>query len=191
MKGADKCRLRIVPVANYSRDMPYTLPVKPSPNLNTQQAVLLYPSTCLFEGTALNHGRGTLFPFTVLGAPSLRGKYEFSYTPVSIPGMSETPLHMNEVCYGLDLRGYDTEILRREKRINIQWMIDLYNAFPNKEKFFDRTQSREIGNIDGLAGVAEFRQQIIAGKSVKEIRDSWEPGLTEFRRKREKYLIYR
>ncbi len=190
MAGGLKCRLRIVPVANYTHDLPYTLPVKPSPNLNTQQAVLLYPSTCLFEGTALNHGRGTQFPFTVLGAPALRGKYEFNYTPVSIPGMSETPLHMNQVCYGLDLRGYDTGILRREKRINVQWMIDLYRAHPQKEKFFDRTQSKEIGNIDGLAGVAEFRQQIIAGKSAEEIRASWEPGLSQFKQKRLKYLLY-
>lgn len=190
LAGGRTCRLRIVPVANYTHDLPYTLPVKPSPNLNTQQAVLLYPSTCLFEGTALNHGRGTQFPFTVLGAPALRGKYDFSYTPVSIPGMSETPLHMNQVCYGLDLRGYDTGILRREKRINLQWMIDLYQAFPQKEKFFDRTQSKEIGNIDGLAGVAEFRQQIVAGKSVAEIQASWEPGLGEFKRKRQKYLLY-
>lgn len=187
---AKRCRLRIVPVANYSHDLPYILPVKPSPNLNTQQSVMLYPATCLFEGTILNHGRGTQFPFTVLGAPALRGKYTFSYTPVSIPGMSETPLHMNQECYGLDLRGYDVELLRREKRINLQWMIDLYNAYPDKERFFDRTQSREIGNIDGLAGVAEFKQQIIAGKSVQEIQASWEPGLSDFKRKRLQYLLY-
>ncbi len=188
--GGLKCRLRIVQVANYTHDLPYTLPVKPSPNLNTQQAVLLYPSTCLFEGTSLNHGRGTQYPFTVLGAPALRGKYEFSYTPVSIKGMSETPLHMNQVCYGLDLRGYDTAILRRERRINLQWMIDLYKAYPDKARFFDRTQSKEIGNIDGLAGVAAFREQIIAGRTEAEIRASWEPGLSDFKRKREKYLLY-
>jgi uncharacterized protein YbbC (DUF1343 family) len=102
-----KCKLKIITVANYHHDMYYELPVKPSPNLNTQQAVMLYPSTCLFEGTILNHGRGTYYPFTVLGSPELKGKYSFSFTPVSIKGMSETPLHMNQVCYGLDLRNYD------------------------------------------------------------------------------------
>lgn len=185
-----KCRLRIVPVANYHHDLPYTLPVKPSPNLNTAQAILLYPSTCLFEGTILNHGRGTQFPFTVLGAPALRGKYDFSYTPASIPGMAETPLHMNQVCYGLDLRTYDTERLRRERRINLDWMLELYRAYPDKEKFFDRTQSRQINNIDSLAGVAVFKEQIAAGKSAAEIRASWEPQLSEFKRMREKYLLY-
>ncbi|TDH26600.1 DUF1343 domain-containing protein [Segetibacter sp. 3557_3] len=184
------CKLRIVKLANYNHDKPYTLPVKPSPNLNTQQSIMLYPSTCLFEGTILNHGRGTQFPFTVLGSPLLKDKYAFSYTPVSIPGMSETPLHMNQVCYGLDLRDYDISKLRASKRINIQWMIDLYNAYPIKEKFFDRTQSKEMGNIDGLAGSSEFRQQIMSGKSVKEIQDSWEPGLSQYKTMRKKYMLY-
>lgn len=185
-----QCRLRIVRIANYHHDLPYTVPVKPSPNLNTQQAILLYPSTCLFEGTALNHGRGTMFPFTVFGAPSLKGKYEFSYTPVSIKGMSDTPLHMNQVCYGIDLRSYDTAELRRTRRINLEWLIELYRAFPEKEKFFDRRQSREIVNIYSLIGVSEFTEQIAAGKTADEIRATWEPGLTAFKRMRLKYLLY-
>ncbi|HEU5165815.1 MAG TPA: DUF1343 domain-containing protein, partial [Chitinophagaceae bacterium] len=115
-----KCKIKIIPVANYNHDMPYTLPVKPSPNLNTQQAILLYPSTCMFEGVYVNHGRGTMFPFTVLGSPELKGKYEFSYTPTGIKGMAETPLFMDQVCYGLDLRNYDTEQLRKTKKINLQ-----------------------------------------------------------------------
>ncbi len=185
-----QCKLKIIPVKNYNHDMEYVLPVKPSPNLNTQQSIMLYPSTCLFEGVALNHGRGTQFPFTVFGAPSLKGKYDFSYTPISIPGMSESPLYMNEVCYGLDLRKYDVSQLRKTKQINIQWMIDLYNAFPDKAKFFDRSQSRQIGNIDGLIGTADFKQQIKERKSVKEIRASWEPGLSQYKEMRKKYLLY-
>ena len=184
------CKLKIIPVANYNHDMSYTLPVKPSPNLNTQQSIMLYPSTCLFEGTALNHGRGTYMPFTVLGSPALKGKYAFSFKPVSLPGMSERPLYMNEVCYGVDLGKYDINKLRKAKRINIQWMIDLYNAYPDKDKFFDRSQSEQIGSIDGLSGSADFKKQIIAGKSVKEIQDSWEPGLSKYKVMRKKYLLY-
>ena len=69
-------------------------------------------------------------------------------------------------------------------------MIELYNAYPLKDKFFDRTQSKEMGNIDGLAGSSEFKKQIMAGKSVKEIQDSWEPGLSEYKTMRKKYLLY-
>src|SRR5688500_5121249 len=185
-----KCKLKIIKVANYDHDMAYTLPVSPSPNLNTQQAVLLYPSTCLFEGTYLNHGRGTYFPFTVLGSPELKGIYEFSYTPISIKGMAETPLHMDQVCYGLDLRNYDINHLRKNKQINLQWLIELYNKYPYKEKFFDSSLSKEMGTIERLVGVADFRQQIIDGKSEKEIRASWEPGLSEYKKMRKKYLLY-
>ena len=72
--------------------MLYKLPVNPSPNLNTPESILLYPSTCLFEGVALNHGRGTDYPFIIIGGPMLKGKYDFSFTPVSKPGRAEDPV---------------------------------------------------------------------------------------------------
>jgi uncharacterized protein YbbC (DUF1343 family) len=185
-----KCKIKIIPVANYTHDMAYTLPVKPSPNLNTQQAILLYPSTCLFEGTILNHGRGTYYPFTVMGAPALKGKYSFSFTPISIPGMSETPLYMNQLCYGIDLRNYDVNVFRKTKRINLQWMKELYKAYPEKENFFDYRQSREIGNIDFRTGDSRLKQQIIDDVPDEEIYKSWEPGLSNYKKMRKKYLLY-
>lgn len=185
-----KCRIRIIPVANYAHNMPYTLPVNPSPNLNTQQAVLLYPSTCMFEGTYLNHGRGTYFPFTVLGSPELKGKFDFSFTPVGIKGMAETPIFMNQVCYGIDLRDYDVSRLRESGKINLQWIMELYKAHPHKEKFFDSSLSNQMGTIEKLIGSGKFRQQIIDGVSEDEIRASWEPGLSEYKVMRKKYLLY-
>ena len=185
-----QCKLKIITVANYNHNMYYELPVKPSPNLNTQQSIMLYPSTCLFEGVYVNHGRGTYFPFTVLGNPDLKGKYDFSFTPASIKGMSETPLFMNQVCFGLDLRKYDLQELMKKKQINLQWMMELYKNFPNKEKFFDYSQSKEMGNIDKLSGSKLFKEQIIAGKSEAEIRQSWEPGLGQYKTMRKKYLLY-
>jgi len=190
LKDKVKCNIKIIPVANYDHDMSYILPVKPSPNLNTQQAIMLYPSTCMFEGVYLNHGRGTLFPFTVLGSPELKGKYEFSFTPASIKGMAETPLFMDQLCYGLDLRNYDIEQLRKSRQINLQWIIELYKAHPYKEKFFDSKLSKEMGTIEKLIGSGLFRQQIIDGKTEKEIRASWEPGLSDYKQMRKKYLLY-
>ncbi len=184
------CKITIIPVANYDHDMPYTLPVRPSPNLNTQQSVMLYPSLCWFEGTVISQGRGTYFPFTVLGNPELKGQYSFSFTPTGIKGMAETPLHMNQVCYGLDLRTYDVEQLRKTRKLNIQWMMEMYNAYPFKEKFFDFTQSREMGNIDFRTGDSNFKEQIKAGVSEAEIRKSWEPGLSRYKEMRKKYLLY-
>ncbi len=185
-----KCRIKIIKVANYTHDTPYELPVKPSPNLNTAQSILLYPSTCLFEGVYLNHGRGTQFPFTIIGGPALKGKYSFSFTPKSIKGMAETPIFMNQVCYGLDLRNYDTSIFRKTKQINLSWMIELYKASPNKADFFNSKLSKQMMPIEKLIGVGDFREQIMAGKSEKEIRASWEPGLSKYKTMRKKYLLY-
>lgn len=185
-----QCKLKIIPVANYHHDMPYTLPVNPSPNLNTPQSVLLYPSTCMFEATYLNHGRGTMYPFTVLGSPELKGIYRFSYTPRSIKGMAETPLFMDEECYGIDLRNYDTDLLRKSGKINIQWIMELYKAHPHKEKFFDSKLSNQMNRIEIQIGSGLFRQQIIDGVPEEEIRASWEPGLSEYKVMRKKYLLY-
>ncbi|MBX2951960.1 MAG: DUF1343 domain-containing protein [Leadbetterella sp.] len=185
------CKINIVKVANYNHDMPYVLPRNPSPNLNTQQAVLLFPSLCMFEGTAINEGRGTYMPFTILGAPALKGKYSFSYQPVAIPGMSEHPNHKDAVCYGLDLREYDVNELRKRRQINLAWVIELYNAYPDKAKFFTPGRAnQDISAFDLRIGTDQLRKQIIAGVPEAEIRKSWEPGLQEFKTIREKYLLY-
>ena len=184
------CEIKVIKVANYTHDVPYVLPIKPSPNLNTAQSILLYPSICLFEGTYLNHGRGTQFPFTIVGSPALKGKYSFSFTPISIKGMSESPLFMNQVCYGLDLRNYDVELFRKTKKLNLGWLIELYNASPNKADFFNTKLSNQMGVIERLVGVSTFREQVIAGKTEEEIRASWEPGLSNYKTMRKKYLLY-
>lgn len=185
-----KCKIRIIPVANYNHDMEYTLPVSPSPNLMTQQSVILYPSLCLFEGTIISQGRGTYMPFTVLGAPELQGQYEFSFTPKSIPGKSENPMHLNKTCYGLDLTNYDISAYRKKGQVNIQWMIDMYKAYPDKAKFFAYKENPPMMNIDVLAGTTEFEEQIKAGWSEEKIRKSWEPELGAYKKMRKKYLLY-
>lgn len=178
-----KCKVKVIPMLNYHHGKPYVLPIPPSPNLNTQQAILLYPSTCLFEGTDISEGRGTLFAFSILGSPKLKGKYEFSFVPQSIPGMSEKPKHLNDTCYGLDLRKYDTGIFKETGRIDLSWLKDLYDAHPQKEIFFRDSFSK-------LAGNAKLAQQIKDGVSIEDIQKSWEPGLSDFKELRKKYLIY-
>jgi uncharacterized protein YbbC (DUF1343 family) len=186
----EKCNIKIIKVANYNHEMPYVLPINPSPNLNTQQAVMLFPSLCMFEGTAINEGRGTYMPFTILGAPALKGNYSFSYKPVSIPGMSERPNQKDSVCYGLDLRNYDISKLRKSRQINLSWVLELYKAYPNKAKFFNQERANGVSPFDLRIGTDQLRKQIIAGVSEAEIRKSWEPGLQKFKAIRAKYLLY-
>ncbi|SOD12878.1 exo-beta-N-acetylmuramidase NamZ domain-containing protein [Pedobacter xixiisoli] len=185
-----KADLKIIPVANYTHDTPYTLPVPPSPNLNTQQAILLYPSVCMFEGVYVNHGRGTYNPFTILGSPAYKGIYSFSFTPKSIKGMAESPIFMDEICYGIDLRNYDTDKLIKSKKINFSWIMELYKAHPKKEQFFESKFSNQMNNIEIQIGRGDFRQQIIDGVPIETIRAGWEPGLKAYKEMRKKYLLY-
>ncbi|MEN0055395.1 MAG: DUF1343 domain-containing protein [Mucilaginibacter sp.] len=183
LKGGVKCKLKIITIANYKHDMVYKLPVNPSPNLNTDQSILLYPSICLFEGTTLSLGRGTLFPFLELGHPSLKGKYTFSFTPVSIPGMSENPPQKDQLCYGISLKEYSSATIRKRGWVDISLLLELYKAFPDKAHFFNAYFTK-------LAGTSELKKQIETGKSESEIRKSWEPGLNKFKNIRGKYLLY-
>ena len=190
LKNGVTCNIKIIPVSNYTHDLSYLPPIAMSPNINTDHAVLLYPSTCLFEGTVLSEGRGTKFPFTIAGSPAFKGIYEFSFTPVSIPNMSATPIYLNQECFGLDLRQVNLEKLKATKKINLSWLIETYNRYPDQSIFFDSKQSVEIVVFDNLAGGSTLREQIVSGMSEDAIRKSWEPGLKEYRLMRQKYLIY-
>lgn len=172
-----KCDLEVIPLLNYTHHDSVSLPVKPSPNLPNDHAVRLYPSICLFEGTALSLGRGTYFPFEVVGHPDLKNQ-PFEFTPVSIPNMSAKPKLENQLCHGIDLRKE-----KPERRISLTHLIDMYNQFPDKEKFF-------IPYIDKLSGTKEFKEQIKKGMTEDEIRATWKEGLDKYKAMRKKYLIY-
>ncbi|TFF35430.1 DUF1343 domain-containing protein [Mucilaginibacter psychrotolerans] len=184
LKNKVQCKLKIFKVANYTHDKPYILPVNPSPNLNSAQSILLYPHICFFEGTNISLGRGTQQPFQLLGSPLLKDKYPFSFKPVSIPGMSDNPPLKDQVCYGISLKDYNTDTLRQQKKLNLAWLISFHKAYPDKEHFF-------IAYFNKLAGTDVLKKQIIAGKSEAEIRESWEPALSNFKAIRSKYLLYK
>lgn len=179
----DLLDLKVIPCLNYTHTTPYELPVKPSPNLPTTRSVLLYPSLCLFEGTTSSVGRGTNWPFEVIGHPEF-GIDTFTFVPQSNKG-NKYPLHELFMCRGLDFRTVSIDSLRNSRQINIKWLMDYYAAFPNKPRFF-----REDKYLDLLAGTDQFRQQIIAQASEAEIRASWAGDLECYRAIRKMYLLY-
>ncbi len=173
-----KCDLTVIEMQNYTHKTPYSLPIKPSPNLPNDRAINLYPSLCFFEGTFINAGRGTDMQFQVFGAPSLpASKYTFEYTPQSNEGAKD-PKFKGQLCHGKDLRNGP-----RLSKINLEWLIDAYNANGKKSDFFNSFFVK-------LAGTDKLQQQIEQGLSAEEIRNSWKDGLAVFQKIREKYLLY-
>ena len=176
-----KCDLTIVEVKNYNHTIFYDLPVKPSPNLPNMSSIYLYPSLCLFEGTPISVGRGTDLPFQILGHPQLKSE-RYSFTPKSMEG-AKNPVLIGEKCSGYNLSLFGTEYVKGKGSINLFWLIDIYNNFPDKAGFFN-----EQFNL--LAGTDQLQLQIKAGKTEEEIIASWKVGITKFKLIRKKYLLY-
>ena len=177
LKGGIKADLEVIPVANWDHGIAYNLPVKPSPNLPNDLSIKLYPSTCFFEGTIVSLGRGTHFPFQVYGYPDSKFG-NFTFTPVSINGMSKNPPHQDKKCYGVDLRGESMTHV-----FTIKYLIDAYQKSGKGQAFF-------TNYFNTLAGTDQLKKMIMEGKSEAEINASWADDLTQYKMLRTKYLIY-
>lgn len=176
-----KADVEVVTCRNYTHQSRYTLPIAPSPNLKSQHAIYLYPSTCLFEGTACSLGRGTDAPFEMYGHPQMSG-CSYSFTPRSVAGAKNPPLK-DQLCYGVDLRSIDDEKIIAEG-FNLDYIIDAYNRTNMGEKFFTPF-------FEKLVGVDYIRPMIMDGCSTQEIRARWQTDVEQFKLLRRKYLLYK
>ena len=175
LKDGVECDLNVIPMTAYERYKPYDLPVKPSPNLPNAQAVNLYSSLCLFEGTTVSVGRGTPIPFQHYGAPYLKSDYFF--TPKSGEG-AKYPKHEGQKCFGIDLSKH-----KKLEQIDLSFLMNAYEQAEDKSTFFNAF-------FDKLAGGNSLRLSILEGKSEEEIRKAWSYELKAFKKMRNTYLIY-
>jgi uncharacterized protein YbbC (DUF1343 family) len=181
LAGGRQCALKVVPMAGrYTHALPYTLPVRPSPNLPTARAVTLYPSLCLFEGTSVSVGRGTDRPFEVIGGPTQPTSRPYQFTPHPNAGSTTPPLN-GQLCYGLDL--HQPAAQEPAEFFTLSYLLDFYRQSTDKPNFFNK-------NFERLAGTDSLRAQVIAGRSEASIRASWQPGLGRYKVLRKKYLLY-
>lgn len=185
----DNFKLTVIKCKNYTHKSKYTLPVKPSPNLATMDAIYWYPSTCFFEGTVLSEGRGTNHPFEIFGHPGLPDSL-YAFTPKSNAG-AQDPKWRDKICYGWNLTALQETV---PSKIQLKWLINAYKLFPDKDNFFIKPKKFNPEPQDyffnKLAGNNELMQQILAGKNEDEICKSWQPKLDAFKKIRKKYLLY-
>ncbi len=180
LKGHKQADLTVVSLVNYTHDTFYSLPIKPSPNLPNDLSIYLYPSLAFFEGTVFSAGRGTTKQFQLYGDPHYK-KHYYAFTPISREG-AKYPKHKGKKCYGVDL---SSEPIVSGAGINLAYLLDAYKNYPYKKRFFLKNHF-----IDKLSGSSRLRKQVLAGKSAKSIKKSWQKGLKAFKVIREKYLIY-
>lgn len=177
--AAEQADVTVISMLNYQRQQRYNLPIPPSPNLPNAQAIQLYPSLCLFEATAMSIGRGTEFPFQVLGHHQVH-LGDFNFTPRSLPNSAPTPKLQDQLLHGIDLRdstmtGFDLSLL-----------ISAHAAFKAANVTF--FTSPEF--MDKLSGTDKLRLALEAGLSAEQIRAQWQPQLAAFKQLRQHYLLY-
>jgi len=199
LKDSLICDLNIIPLSSfqissnnqyfYSSEN-FVLKTPPSPNLKTTKSIKLYPTLCLFEGTPISIGRGTDYPFEIIGASffSLEDFRESRLSNMSIINFfpksrkeSVNPKFQDKSCIGLDCKS--VEQVSVVGRINLDLFINIYNIYSQKSPFFNSFFKKLAGN-----SILEFK--ISNGWNAREIRDSWEHDLRLFKNVREKYLIY-
>ncbi|MFV9550280.1 exo-beta-N-acetylmuramidase NamZ domain-containing protein [Algibacter sp. PT7-4] len=179
LKNGVTANINIITIKNYTHNTPYSLAIRPSPNLPNDQSIKLYPSLGLFEGTNVNAGRGTEFQFQRFGAPFLNKEvYKFNYTPIANFG-AKHPKHKNSICYGKDLKD---DVLNNG--MTLKWIIEAYQNATDKSLFFN------TDNFTKHAGTHKLQQQIEAGLTENEIKASWKTELENFKNTRKKYLLY-
>ena len=177
--------VQVIKCKNYDHNTKYVLPVNPSPNLKEMQSIYLYPSTCFFEGTVMSEGRGTDKPFQIFGHPLLPKKL-YAFTPKPNTGAKTSKCFFKK-CYGWNESGSVDAVLKKvNNKIQLKYLLNAYKLFPGKDSFFLKNNF-----FNKLAGNDELMQQIKAGKTEAEIRAGWEPALGEFKKTREKYLLYK
>ena len=191
--GKDACLLTVVPCENYTHQTKSSLVINPSPNLKDMRAVYLYASTCYFENTAYSIGRGTEFPFEIYGSPYItdNDEFDFSFTPVSMEGAS-SPDFEGQECYGKDLRGVPLRQIWDEK-INLEYVIDAYHALQEQNpgiSFFGQPDGSGHYWIDILFGTDRVRRMIEEGAGPREIEQSWQTEVEDFKEQRRPYLLY-
>lgn len=178
-----KAELTVIPVDNYNHKTPYSLPIPPSPNLRSDQAIALYPSLCFFEGTPISAGRGTDRPFELFGSPDLPAEnHPFQFAPKAGHGARD-PKFKDKLCQGLDLGA-----IQVPDRLELKWLISTYNTLSTK----DTTVKNNFFNkfFEKLAGTDQLKKDILSGLTPEEIRARWTDDLNAFKKTRAKYLLY-
>ena len=184
LAGGKKVQLTVISCKGYTHSSRYELPVKPSPNLPNARSIELYPSLGFTEGTVMSCGRGTDFPFQVIGHPAFTAT-GFTFTPRSIPGASKTPPLMGQSCNAIDLRTNSSYPDYIPGKVNISLIIKAFKGtkLGTDEQFFNQFFNK-------LAGNDILQNQIKSGIPESEIRKSWQPALDTFKSIRKKHLLY-
>lgn len=181
LREGRKCRLTVIPCKHYTHQTKVPIETPPSPNLPNRQAVLLYPSLCLFEATPVSVGRGTDLPFQIYGHPGLV-LFSYRFVPESRPG-AKNPPQKGIACYGRNLSHLSEEEIARDG-FTLKYVIEAYRMLKADDSFFSPF-------FEKLVGSRAVRTMIEQGYTADQIKETWKEDVARFKEKRRPYLLYK
>lgn len=194
--------LQVIPMEGWKREMYFDETnlswIPPSPNMKSVSTSIVYPGSCLIEGTNISEGRGTNKPFEFIGAPWIDAKRlskklnslklpGIDFQPITFIPKSDTILKSNPKHEGLSCGGVFLKIYDRKKYQSVITGMKIIQAilemYPDSVKI-------NTGFFDKLVGSSKFRKALQGGKTHKYFQNSYKEGLKDYNQKRQKYIIY-
>ena len=195
-EGVSLAKLEVVQVRGWQRETLFARTgldwILPSPNMPTPDTALVYPGTGMFEGTVFSEGRGTTRPFEIIGAPGLDWRWREKLEELGLPGARFRETYfvptfnkfVNQTCGGVQLSVTDARAFDAI-RTAVAMLVTAKALHPDKFAW------RPDHYVDLLSGSDRLRTMVDAGASVDDVTGSWQAELSEFDRKRRRYLLYR
>ncbi|HXT61964.1 MAG TPA: DUF1343 domain-containing protein [Pyrinomonadaceae bacterium] len=198
------CDLDVIEMSGWQRefwyddtDAPWVLP---SPNIPTPQSTMVFPGTVHLEGTQMSEGRGTTKPFELVGAPYIEpDAYASELERLDLPGvrfracgfMPTFQKHGGTACGGVQIHVTDRETFE-PVQTGVAIVKTAFGMYPSDFRWKDPPYEYEYTRnpFDVIAGTTKLREQIERGDSLATIVQSWQSGVAEFRKVRDKYLLY-
>ncbi|MGI6632505.1 MAG: exo-beta-N-acetylmuramidase NamZ domain-containing protein [Bacillota bacterium] len=167
-----------------------------SPAASNLDMALLYPGTCLLEGTNLSEGRGTAAPFQMVGAPYVdphalaRELGKVNLRGVLIRPLYFTPWYwkyVGQVCGGVQFHIVDRRALLPVE-LGVRLLFAARDLFP--EFSLRNHEEGDKDYLDLLAGGPELRGALLSGESPDRLLSEWREEASMFERTREAHLLY-
>lgn len=192
------CDLHVIELDGWTRDMFFGdtgLPfVKPSPNLPSMDAIVVYNGTCLFSGTNVSEGRGTTTPFTTIGAPYINPVHLAKrMNDLRLPGLAFSPAffrpafgkHANTVCYGVDIHVLDQKAVKPID-LGVYMMLAIKEMYPDQFAF-NPPPGGGRWHIDLASGNTDLRT---SAEGAQQILSRWQDEAQAFMPLYDKYRLY-
>jgi uncharacterized protein YbbC (DUF1343 family)/CubicO group peptidase (beta-lactamase class C family) len=188
------CDLHVISMQNWNRrlwfedtGLPWT---RPSPNLRTLDAAILYPGIEILQEGRVSVGRGTDTPFEQLGAPWIHGTdLADALNRRYVPGVRFVPVRFTPTANPFKDQPCEGVAMVITDRASLNSMLMGFEIAATLAKMYP--DNFQTDRMITLVGNSAYLARLKNGDAPTRIFSDDDPVLDAFRAMRAKYLLYR